>query len=392
MKEQERIIHLTLASTSGAALYVYNLVQALSNKGFNVDFICPKDFDYIEHLNGTGVSVYPENPSPEEARGKLGKLTVFGKQASASIKIARKLKARGARMIHINFPGLHFTAVLMLLGLRLSGLKIVLTVHDVRPHHWLLPKILRFLEWSAIWAMYHLANALVVHHQHAKEILHAEFGIPNERISIIPHGEFSISDAPIAFPDQDTEITALAFGKLRQNKGMHLAIQAVQQLRGESYPIRLLIAGSTYASEINYWQTCKELIGRAPDGITVIEHYIKDDEVLDVIRQSHIFLLPYTDFFSQSGVALLGLSNGRPIVATAVGGIAELIMPGKTGIVISEPTVPAVKDALLQVIQMGSGQLSQMGRYAAEFCREHYSWESVAGKHLHLYNTFSGVD
>jgi len=41
---------------------------------------------------------------------------------------------------------------------------------------------------------------------------------------------------------------------------------------------------------------------------------------------------------------------------------------------------------------MGSGQLSQMGRYAAEFCREHYSWESVAGKHLHLYNTFSGVD
>jgi len=52
----------------------------------------------------------------------------------------------------------------------------------------------------------------------------------------------------------------LMFGALRENKGVHLAIAAVQSLYQQGVPVRLTIAGRVMnRDEAEYWERCTEL-------------------------------------------------------------------------------------------------------------------------------------
>jgi glycosyltransferase involved in cell wall biosynthesis len=266
----------------------------------------------------------------------------------------------------------------------LSGFRLILNVHDVLPHRWLLPKPLRFLEWATLWSMYLVADKLVVHHREASSLLREEFGIRPGKVVMIPYGPYYPSDAPLLY-EEGSEIVALLFGTLRENKGIHLAIQAVQELRAVGHPIKLVIAGKSFAYERNYWRRCKALIEASPVGITVIDRYLEDEEVKDIVAGAHLLLLPYTKFYSQSGVAMLALSNGRPIVATRAGGLSEVLLPGRTGILIEQPTIESIEKALLRAVRLGHHGLRQMGREALAFFEANYSWDATAREYIALY-------
>ncbi len=377
------VTHYTHALRSGAALYVFNLARAIARRGMLVNLICSRDYEYVNRLSTIeGVRVYADLPPLSGASGRGRKLWRMLGQAAIGFRAARAL--RPGALIHVNFPGLIFFTAPLLVGFRLSSLKVVLTVHDVLPHRWLLPQPLRVLEQTMLWTAYLAANRLVVHHREALELLHGRFGIPLDKVSIIPHGPFNLSEVPPLYKESD-EITALLFGSLRENKGIHLAVRAVQELRAAKLPIRLIIAGGPYASEQAYWRRCLESIAVAPEGISVVDRYIEEHEVRDIIAGTHLFLLPYTEFRSQSGVAALAMSNSRPIVATRAGGLSELLIPSRTGLPIEHHTVEGVKEALEQAVRAGHAGLARMGREAFSFFEDNYSWEAIADEYAKLY-------
>jgi glycosyltransferase involved in cell wall biosynthesis len=147
----------------------------------------------------------------------------------------------------------------------------------------------------------------------------------------------------------------------------------------------LLIAGHAYASERSYWQRCKALIETSPSGISVVDRYLEDKEVQEVVAGTHFFLLPYTEFHSQSGVAALALSNGRPIVATRAGGLSDVLLPGRTGFPIEQPTVRSVEEALLRTISLGQHGLQKMGQQAFNIYDTSFSWDAIAREYVELY-------
>jgi glycosyltransferase involved in cell wall biosynthesis len=200
----------------------------------------------------------------------------------------------------------------------------------------------------------------------------------------IPHGPFQLSDVPLPY-EEGAEIVALLLGTLRENKNIHLAIRAVQRMRANGYPIRLVIAGKAYTLEMSYWLRCKALIESSPAGITVIDRYLEDEELKDIVAGAHLFLLPYTEFHSQSGVAALALSNGRPILATRAGGLSELLLPGRTGVWIERPTAESIEEALLRAVRLGHYGLRQMGQEAFAFFKARYSWHAIAREYIALY-------
>jgi glycosyltransferase involved in cell wall biosynthesis len=301
-----------------------------------------------------------------------------------------KLGVAKGRVMHINFLGPHTLSFPLYWLLRVMGWRTVVTVHDVLPHKWLLPKQFRFVERLTVWSIYHTAYRLVVHHSTQAKELTNSFGIRAGKIRVIPHGAFALPGAPLPF-SKNKEMNVLVFGTIRENKGVDLAIQAVQQLRNRNASVRLKIAGSAHASEKEYWEYCRALIREAPDGIEVWEAFIPDANLPSLFAWCDIVLLPYVKFLSQSGVAVMALSSGRAIVATAVGGLEELIEPGVTGLVIHEATAGSVQKALEDALSKWPEQIERMGRNSYEMFKGRYDWYAVGKQHSVLYQEMQQI-
>jgi glycogen synthase len=381
------VIHYTHSNRSGAAWYVFNLVRSMPRGEVRVHLVCPSDFEYLDRFRADSRNLWisariPSTGEVSRAR-RLCRMLVQTVVGFRAVRALHRDRA-GSAIVHVNFHGLMFFTLPLLISFRLSGFRTVFNVHDVLPHRWLLPRSLRFVERAVLRGIYLAANKLVVHHREALTLLGEEFGIRSEKVAVIPHGPFRLSEAPVRYKE-DSTFVALLFGGLRENKGIHLAIRAVQNMRANGHPIKLLIAGKASASESRYWRRCKAQVEASPAGLTMIDRYLEDEEVKEVIAGAHFFLLPYTEYHSQSGVAALALSNGRPIVATRAGGLSDVLLPGQTGMLIEQPTVKATEEALLRTLRLGHDGLREMGRRAFEVYNASYSWDAIAQEYVDLY-------
>jgi len=380
--EEITLLHLTFANRSGAGRFVASLVQAQARHSPDVSLACPSDFEYIGETQAAGVRVYPVVPVIPR---KLGVVRFIYYNTMRSLRAAVRVAGlcRRERILHANFLGAPAFGIVTFGVLRLCRFKIILTVHDVLPHTWLLPQCFRRTEQRMHKWLYRLADQIVVLHRGAAEEMHVVFRIPEGRIHVIPHGTFQLGQRPVPMPES-AEITALLFGSIRRNKGIDLAIRAVQKLRKSGCPIRLRIVGVPFRKAQSYWNDCKAQIQAQPDGIDYQEAFIADEDIPRELRTCHFVLLPYCDFGSQSGVASLALSNGRAIVATQAGGLRDLLTH-KTGIVIRQKSANAVADAIRIAVDLGQKGLAELGSSACEWFLQEYSWDSIALRHLKLY-------
>jgi glycosyltransferase involved in cell wall biosynthesis len=289
-------------------------------------------------------------------------------------------------VVHIQFPVYFPLGLSFFLIAALKNCPIVFTVHDPRPHKSVWPGWLHPAEkWMSALA-YKLSRRVIVHNEDGRDTLIREFQLDPGKLSIISHGPYEPANRRAPFPAFDS-LRLLAFGSIRENKGLHLAIQAVQSINTRGgVRVHLTIAGSVAnARERDYWSECRTLINREPGNINVIERYISEPEVEALVADHHAFLLPYLNFASDSGVASLALAHRRPILATNAGGLGTLLNECSCGILIPSPTVEGVATAIVTAIQAGARRLERMGSDGEIFFSSVRSWQDIAGKTAALY-------
>jgi glycosyltransferase involved in cell wall biosynthesis len=380
----EIVVH-TSEPSSGAARYVTELVTGLAANNTRVTLFCPPAFDYLSEVRGCGANVAF---SVHRRIGTGGvAVRVTGNVRFLIGTALRQLRAthRGD-IVHVQFP-LYFPAGLIFFLLaRLRGCSIIFTAHDPIPHKWLLPGRLRWLEWNTLRCAYALSDRLIVHNETGRRALTEKFRQDPGKIAVIPHGPLSASRSPSPAPNGNLRV--LVFGGIRENKGVHLAIQAVQLLNSSGpHRLHLTIAGEVAnAREQSYWDSCTELISRNPAGIRVINRYIEDGETGPLLSQHHAVLLPYSDFLSESGVAALALANARPIIATRAGGFGSILAESPCGIAIEKAAVGAVAEALARAIEAGPESLREMGEAGAAFMESSRSWKEIGRRTIALYS------
>ncbi len=212
-----------------------------------------------------------------------------------------------------------------------------------------------------------------------------------DKIHVIAHGPYKLG-APLAPMPASPYLEVLLFGALRENKGVHLAIEAVQQLYREGLPVRLTIAGSVVnRKEQSYWDRCRKVLAECPEPILLIEQFIPDERLADLFGKCHCFLLPYTSFSSDSGVAFMALANGRPIVSTKAGGLGALLEASGGGLAIEQPTVAAVASALREAVSIGPERLARLGAAGRTWVLEECGWTKVARQSRQIYEQLPGV-
>jgi glycosyltransferase involved in cell wall biosynthesis len=289
--------------------------------------------------------------------------------------------------VHIQFPHSFPAGLASFLTARLMGAKVVFTVHDPVPRRWLMPGRLALLERRSLECAYRVSHRIIVHNKAGAQFLRSEFGVAASKISVIAHGAFQVSRPEQPFPKFDA-LKLLCFGSIRENKGLHLAIEAVQRLnRGYGRRVRLTIAGEVrHAGEQEYWQRCKKLIEAQPEGIWVIDRYIAEREVGALIADHHALLLPYRAFWSESGTACLALSNGRAILATQSGGLGSLLAESGSGVAIEGQSAGAIARAIQHAFLAGPEQLEQMGEKGRQYMMSRRSWDTIARDTVAVYD------
>jgi len=390
MKTSLNVVLHTPEPGSGAGRYVYELTRALASNGWGATLLAPDNFEYRNSLaSEAGVEFSGLGLRANGSGRGLVSRTIDNLRFALNACWTQLRSTRKTQVIHFQFPlHLPFGLVPFLLA-KLGGLKIVFTAHDPVPHKWLFRAPWNRMERWSLACAYSLSDRVIVHSAAGFNTVTKEFAIPPSKLAVIAHGPFSLPlQAEEALPSD--RLNVLLFGALRENKGIHLAIEAVGNLVQQGIPIRLTIAGETpNGKEEAYWSVCERLLAASPAEIELKKRYIQEHEVPGLLAQAHCVLLPYTTFSSDSGIAALALSNAKPIVATSSGGLGELLGAAQLGIKIGEPTVAGIEEALRAAWFAGPDELERLGRNGADHLLENCSWRVAAQKTGALYQELS---
>jgi glycosyltransferase involved in cell wall biosynthesis len=245
--------------------------------------------------------------------------------------------------------------------------------------HWRLPeadsRIARTLR-SLLAEM----DAVVVHTEHGAARLEADFGVPAERLRVIPHGAFDYlarQDDEVPLPAELREVAGpviLAFGLVRPYKGTDVLLEAFRRIEGAE----LWIVGMPRMP----MGELRELARRAPGTVRFVDRFVPDPEIPAFMRRADLVVLPYRNI-EQSGVLYTALAFGRPLVLSSVGGFPEIAEGGAARLVPPEDP-EALADALGELLA-DSGARRALGEAAAREAATTYSWGRIGERTMALY-------
>ncbi len=255
---------------------------------------------------------------------------------------------------------------LVLLALLPRGTRVILQCHNIgdkEPAAW--KRMLTNL-------VLRRGDVLVVHARTEAEDAGRRLGFPGRGRGRIVQTFLPVHELGGAIPSREEARrtlnlhgnVALFFGHVRPFKGLDIALRAWRELRTD---VTLVVAGEAW------WKGEAEYRALA-EGLSNVRfdfRFIPDAEIATFFAAADVVLAPYR-IEAQSGVALTAFHFARPVIATNVGGLPEIIEEGVQGMLVP-PEDPA---ALARAIDafFAREDRAAMERHAADAARK-YSWE-----------------
>jgi glycosyltransferase involved in cell wall biosynthesis len=275
----------------------------------------------------------------------------------------RKLRARQPDILLMQWwTGTVAHTYLVLAALaRRRGAKVLIEFHEVQDTGEVrIPFVATYTRLLLRWLL-RLADGFLVHSEHDRELLSETYDLSSKPVAVVPHGPFAHYRTNHQ-PAEDGAFRLLFFGLIRPYKGLEHLIAAFDRLSPEEAArYRLAIVGET-------WEGCTEpieMIERSPhrDRITLVNRYVTDEEAVEHFSRADALVLPYLRS-SASGPLHIAMSNGIPVIVSAVGGLVEAVGDYEGAIMVR----PADGDDLLDAIRAVPARAGQV--YA-----DPHSWE-----------------
>ncbi len=207
--------------------------------------------------------------------------------------------------------------------------------------HGLVPQGVKKLPESKLEKVFATGDCFLVNTRFSRALL-TDMGCPAEKIKIIPQGT-DLSDYPFT-PRQakDNDLFhILTVGRLTREKGQHIALAAVARLASQYPSLRYHIVGS--GPEQEKLKTQAKTLG-CEDRI-IFHGFLSDAEVKALYARAHLFILPSVDLNDGYHVETQGVviqeaqASGLPVIASATGGIPEVIKAGETGLLFESENI-----------------------------------------------------
>ncbi len=223
---------------------------------------------------------------------------------------------------------------------------------------------------------------VIVLSRYYEQLLAAQ-GFPASRLVRIPSGLDPAPFATLPGPAASTPFTVGLAGRLSEEKNHALLLRAAARLRAAGVNVRFLIAGDGPLAG-----ALREEIARAGlsdrvelAGFLPREHFLA--RVHAVVLCSRIENLPYS--------VLEAMAAGRPVVATCVGGLPDLVEDGRTGALVADDDEVALA-ARLGELAADPARVSAWGRAGREKLEREFRPDQVVAAHLRLYREIATRD
>lgn len=252
--------------------------------------------------------------------------------------------------------------------LSLMGKPVVGIVHNPHDH-----EASPWNRWLAWWVLRRFCGFLT----HARSVAwQLQVWFPGKPVKVHPLPPPQVQPVP---RDQARRLLGLPlapviflfFGLVRRYKGVEVLLQAARQLpKGQDWLV--VVAGEVWEG----LGRIQEEMAKAALGEKLLfqPRWIPEKEAALWFSAADVVVLPYKKA-TGSAVAAQALAYGLPLVATAAGGLGEVVEEGKNGLLVAPADVPALARALGQLLQaevrekLSAGARASAGRW---------SWDSYA--------------
>ncbi|NHA68963.1 glycogen synthase [Phycicoccus flavus] len=380
----------------GAGVHVAELTRALRARG---------DTDVRVHAFGgprdeEGTTSHPDLPALEGTNAALSTL---------GVDLTMAAECAGADLVHshtwyANFAG-HVAGLL-------EGVPHVLSAHSLEPMRpWKAEQLgggYRLSSWVERTAYEGAAAVIAVSAGMREDILRAYPSVDPDKVKVVHNGIDSElwqrHDAPDVVRDLgiDVDRPAVVFvGRITRQKGLPFLLRAAAELPPEVQLVLLAGAPDTPEIKTEVEGLVDGLRGER-DGVVWISEMLPRDKVTAVLSASSVFVCP--SVYEPLGIVNLeAMACGLPVVATATGGIPEVVVDGETGWLVpieqkqDGTGTPVDEDRfvadLAAALTDSVSDLDRAARYGeAGRARavESFSWDTIGDRTMEVYREVLG--
>ena len=308
-----------------------------------------------------------------------------------------------ADVVHLHTWYTHFGGILAKLN---YGIPLVLTVHSLEPlRPWKREQLgggYDFSCWVERTAI-EMADAVVAVSADTKADVLRLFNVPESKVRVIHNGidlnEFKATDADAVLAKYGIDPLRpymLFVGRITRQKGiLHLA-NAIRHM-SKDFQI-VLCAGAPDTPEIAAEMRCKVDEAQALHGSVIwVESMVAKQDLIALYSRAAVFCCP--SVYEPFGIINLeAMACETAVVASAIGGIPEVVVPEETGILVPLALKhgtfePQDSEAFEKGLAMGVNRLMsdealrvRMGLAGRRRAEQHFSWSSIAAKTHQLYS------
>ena len=295
----------------------------------------------------------------------IGDKSLFTFRSSLPV-LARLIKETGVDVVHARS---RVPALAGFIAARWAQCAFVTTAHGFyRPHLGS-----RVMTWGRI---------IIAPSEALKRYLIDTFQVSPQRLRVIPRG-VDLSEFSFQPPSKNHEGTWRIglFGRLSSIKGHDVAFRACALLVERGIPIRLCIAGDTPGSSL---RQSLESLAASLKLTGVIEWLGRHDNVAQLVASVDIVIVPsvYPESFGRAVIEAQAV--GRPVIASRIGALAELIEEAQDGLLISSGDAQALADGIVRLVNDPAlrARCIKEGRRKVE---EHYGVDQMVEKTIEVY-------
>ncbi len=308
---------ITPSRIGGAETHVARLVRDLRAAGDEVAVFSPSGRPFTGYLQEQELQ-----PVSWRTSGKIDPISIY--------RIVKLIRQQKIELVHTHLTSATFIGVQ---AARITGIPCVATLHGFTDAFW-----------------YRLPPRLIAV-SHAVKAHFVAQGIPEARITVLHNGinlaeypPHPLEEAKIAIGQSPDGPILGIFGRLAPEKGQDVALDALAQVIPAIPEVRLLIVGEGRCRAALLAQAERLGIGAN------VEFCGFHADPRPLMRACDLVLVPSRkEGFGLAAIEAMALA--RPVVATAVGGIPEVVVDGVTGVLVPAESPTALAAAIQNLLQ-----------------------------------------